>query len=83
MWSMSLSGRIEKRQSWGGPWSPKWSRRLPDLIELPINGNTCVNGGLGGKKIGRPRKYDPRPWEIEGISRQMYYRRRQKSKGEV
>jgi hypothetical protein len=57
MWSMNVSGRIEKRQSWGGSWDPKWSQRLPALIALPIRGSTCVGGErIVKKKIGRPRK---------------------------
>jgi hypothetical protein len=82
MWSMNVSGRIEKRQSWGGSGDPKWSQRLPALIALPIRGSTCVGGErIVKKKIGRPRKVGPFPWEGLGISRALYYVK--KSKGEV
>jgi hypothetical protein len=81
MWRMSVSGRIEKRQSWS-VWDPKWSRRLPALIALPINGRTCENGVPGGKRpVGRPRSDKPKPWVSLGMSKSTWYEK--KSKGEV
>jgi hypothetical protein len=88
MWSMSVSGRIEKRQSWGGPWSPKWSQRLPALIALRTRGNICEGGEpVVKRKIGRPvvpgSINSQKPWEAEGVSRASWYEGRKKSKGEV
>jgi hypothetical protein len=33
------------------------------------------------KRVGRPKIEGARPWELEGISKALYYRRRQRAKG--
>jgi hypothetical protein len=47
-----------------------------------ISGSTCVGGEPGKRKTGRPSSTG-KPWEAEGISRQAWYKRQKKSKGDV
>jgi hypothetical protein len=54
---------------------PKAKAVLPDLKE-------SIAQIPAQKKAGRPSKVG-KPWETEGISRQAWYKRQKKSKGEV
>jgi hypothetical protein len=50
------------------------------LADLKASVEKIESEAKARNKGGRPKKEGPRPWEVEGISRAIYYRRRKEKK---